>query len=389
MEKGYLFIGNGTKPTLDEAESLMPKKLSNVSLIPAKIAEELGFTIFLGINRNHPEMIECEDIKAQFYDQHTYRSIFAIKDNIIAYRNLCNFLSVHPEIEFLHCNTPIGGVVGRLAGKKYGIKKIVYTAHGFHFYKGAPLINRTCFKWVEKYLARYTDAIITMNEEDFVSASKFSLRNNGAIYKIPGVGVDVSSFQNLNVNVEKYREEFHIPSDAIVGIGTGDVVPRKNYKCAIKSIAECHNPFVHYVICGKGNQTEELMKYSEELGVESQIHFAGFRKDIRQLLTFADFFLFCSNQEGLPRSMMEAMSAGLPCIVSKIRGHVDLIEDHKGGRLIPVNDSKGFADAIEDMIKDQTLMEKYRAYNLERIKEYDIEVVKAKFREIYQDIISK
>lgn len=143
MDKGYLFIGNGTKPSYEEAESTASKKLSNVSLVPAKIAEILGYKIYLGINRNHPEKVKCIDLQAEFYDQHTYRSVFAVSDNWIAYKNQCKFLQMHPEIEILHCNTPIGGVVGRLAGHKYRVKKIIYTAHGFHFFKGASFINRT------------------------------------------------------------------------------------------------------------------------------------------------------------------------------------------------------------------------------------------------------
>lgn len=251
-----------------------------------------------------------------------------------------------------------------------------------------PLLSIGHFKWAEQFLAHYTDAIITMNKEDFDSACQFHLRNNGKVYKNPGVGVDTSNFQNICIDKEKYRNEFNIPKNAFVGIGVGDVVERKNYKCAIKAIYECHNPLIHYIICGNGPQIESLKLFTQELGIESQIHIAGYRKDVRELLFFADFFLFCSKQEGLPRSMMEAMSAGLPCIVSEIRGHIDLIENDCGGKIVPSNDATGFSKAIIDLLNDKDKMQKYSDYNLERIKEFDTNNVYKSLLNIYKDIIN-
>ena len=180
---------------------------------------------------------------------------------------------------------------------------------------------------------------------------------------------------------------FELPEDAFVGIAMGDVIPRKNYKTIIESISIIKNSKVHYIICGKGSQIEELKAYAKSLGVEKQIHFLGFRTDIIELSLMSDFFMFASSQEGLPRSTMEAMCAGKPCIVSKVRGHVDLIDEGKGGFLIPPFDAEGFAKAIIRLIENPHLREEMGNYNREKVKAFDIEIVKKKILEIFKETL--
>ncbi len=126
--------------------------------------------------------------------------------NIRAYRQVTEIIKKE-KIEIIHCNTPIGGAVGRLAGKKCGIKKVIYQAHGFHFYKGAPKLNWIVYYPVEKYLAHFTDALITINTEDFRISRKFNLKKNGQKYYVPGVGINLKEFimQRLKfINVENW-----------------------------------------------------------------------------------------------------------------------------------------------------------------------------------------
>jgi glycosyltransferase involved in cell wall biosynthesis len=172
-------------------------------------------------------------------------------------------------------------------------------------------------------------------------------------------------------------------------ISMGDLVPRKNYPAAIRAIAKAGNPKLHYMICGRGPELENLQNLSKELGVENQIHFLGFRTDVKELLTGADIFLFTTRQEGLPRSMMEAMASGLPCVASAIRGNVDLIENGVNGFVCATEDVDGYADAIAKIVADPELREQMRQNNLEKIKNYDISVVEQQIREIYADVLKK
>jgi len=388
MQKGYLFISNSTKPSKEAVNNRAPISLSNFSRWPIEYAIQHGYKVYMGTNRNNAEeLCSVEGYDITFYDQHSYRSIFALKDNWIAFKNLRNLLKLHPEIELIHCNTPIGGMVGRICGKLYGVKTVIYTAHGFHFYKGAPLFNRTVLKWMEKLMARWTDAILTMNQEDYQAAQKFHIRNHGKVYFVPGVGVDSKSFDEISVDRKEVRTSLGLTEDDVVAIAMGDIVLRKNYRTSIQAVAKANRPNLHYIICGLGNQTEELKKYSEELGIAHKIHFLGFRKDIKQLALSSDLFLFSSTQEGLPRSTMEAMCAGIPCVISKIRGHVDLIENEKGGLLCPVTDADAFSNALQRMVDDSDFRLSQGKIAKERIKRFDIEVVRKRICEIYDDIL--
>lgn len=347
----------------------------------------MGYDVVYGIQRAKPEELECE-LPVKLYDAHTYRSITAFKDNKIAYKNL-NKVIRENNVEVIHCNTPVGGMVGRFCGKKNKVKKIIYTAHGFHFYKGAPLFNRTVLKWAEMLMARWTDAIITMNQEDYAAAKKFKLRKGGKVYFVNGVGITLKDFEGLSHLRQQKREEMGVKDEDIVLISMGDLVPRKNYGAAIRAIAKANDPRLQYMICGKGPELENLQNLAKELGVEKQIHFLGFRTDVKELLTGADIFLFTTRQEGLPRSMMEAMASGLPCVASAIRGNVDLIENGVNGFTCPTDDVDGYAAAIAKIAGDPALRETMRTNNLKKIKNYDITVVEKQIREIYADVLKK
>lgn len=366
--KKILFISN------------ISNKITNFSLPSIYAAKNLGYEFHMAANySNFNDDPEKYGVKLHHIDLN--RNPFS-KQNITAYKQMVVLIEKE-KFDVIHCNTPIGGVLGRLCGKKAGVPKVIYTAHGFHFYKGASFINRTVFKWAEMWMARYTDTIITMNEEDYQAAQKFKLRNNGKIYYVPGVGVDTEMYQLKNVDSNELKNSLGLSLDDIVLISMGDLIDRKNYASSIQAIAKANNKKLHFLICGKGPKLEALQKLASDLGVEKQIHFLGFRTDIKELLTIADIFFFTTYQEGLPRSMMEAMSAGLPCIASKVRGNVDLIQEGVGGFLRQPNDSEGFAKAINILASDKGLREKMSNNNREIIKQFDIENVNTIMKNIY------
>lgn len=309
------------------------------------------------------------------------------KANLIAYKELIDFIKKE-SIDYIHCNTPTGGLLGRLVGKKCKVKKVIYQAHGFHFYKGAPKKNWLVYYPVEKWLAHHTDALITINSEDFeLAKTKLKLRRNGKVYYVPGVGIDTTQYALSAKARKEKRIELKIAENDVALISMGDLIKRKNYDTAIRAIAEANNSALQYFICGKGPEEENLKALAESLGVSDQIHFLGFRSDIKNLLAAVDIFLFTTKQEGLPRSMMEAMACGLPCIASDIRGNVDLIENGKGGYLISPKDVAGFSTAIKKLSLDQKLRQFMGINNLETIKNYDVAVIKKEIASIYREVI--
>ena len=385
FKPGYLFIANGNKPTAKQADYKGPIPIGSFGLSSVEAAKALGYQLYYGINHNHPERIECSNFPGTvFYDQHCYRNPFAIKDNWIAYKNTCRFLKEHPDIEVIHCNTPVGGLVGRLAGRKFK-KKVIYTVHGFHFYNGAPLINRTVFKWLEQWLAHYTDAIITINHEDYEAAQKLHYKKGGRAYYVPGVGVNLDVFNDVVVDRKQKLSELGIPEDASIGIVVGDLNDNKNVETIVRALPNVKKNF-HVLICGVGPNKDSILQLATNLKIADRVHLLGFRRDVKELLKVSDIYLFASKREGLPRSTMEAMASGLPCVVSDIRGNRDLIDD-KGGFLINVDNVDGYSESINLLLENSEMREKMGAYNKERILEFDIKNVRKQMITIFQDIL--
>lgn len=299
------------------------------------------------------------------------RSPYSTK-NIKAYKQLVDLINKE-KIDYIHCNTPVGGVLGRLAGEKCKVKKIVYEAHGFHFYEGAPKKNWMIYYPVEKWLAKKTDAIITINNEDFERAKTFKLKNNGQVYYVPGVGMDLSQYNVPDTVREIKRNELNLKDTDFALISMGDLIDRKNYKIAIEVVAKLNNPHVHYFICGKGPEEVNLKKLAENLGVDKQVHFLGFRNDIKELLKASDTFLFTSKQEGLARSLMEAMASKIPCVVSKIRGNTELIVNNENGFLCSGLDD--YVNAIIKIMQSHDLAYKFKEKSSKHLNNFSIEKV--------------
>lgn len=384
---GYVFIGNTTKPTAEKYNSREMIKPSNVGRPCLQVALDMGYDVVLGVQRANPEELTC-DMPVKLYDAHTYRSITAFKDNKIAYDNL-NKVIRENNVEVIHCNTPVGGMVGRFCGKKNKVKKVIYTVHGFHFYKGAPLFNRTVLKWAEMLMARWTDAIITINYEDYEFAKTLKLKKNGKVYYQPGVGIDTAQYQMDPAVRENKRKELGLAEDDVMLISAGDLNENKNNTVIISALAKLQNKKIHYFLCGVGDKAEALQKQAEEAGLGENVHLLGFRRDMKELLQATDVFVMPSFREGLSRSIMEAMSSGLPCVVSKIRGNVDLVTEGKGGYLHAPTDVDAIAAAVNKLATDPAARQEIRTYNLEKVKQYDIAVVTQKIREIYAEVLKK
>lgn len=314
------------------------------------------------------------------------RSPFSLK-NIKAYKQLVKIINKE-NIDYIHCNTPVGGLLGRLAGKKCKVKKVLYQVHGFHFYKGASKLNWLIYYPVEKWFARYTDALVTINHEDFEFAKKkIKFRNNGKIYYVPGVGIDASQFSNVETPASK-RKELNIPEDAFVIISVGELNANKNNKVIISALEQLKNSNIHYVVCGVGEEEQALKKQVSDVGLQDNVHFVGYRNDIKELYAESDCFVMPSYREGLSRSIMEAMASGLPCVVSKIRGNVDMIEENKGGFLCAPDDVSGFTEAIKKIATNEELRKNMQAYNKEAIKKFDVSVVKEEMKKIYSEVFN-
>lgn len=316
------------------------------------------------------------------------RHPFDIQRSPLSLKNFKAFIQLKKimkseDFDVVHCHSPMGGVLTRLVGRSIKFSPIIYTAHGFHFYKGAPLINWLLYYPIEKFLSRFTDVLITINKEDYSRAKKFKAKN--VIY-VPGIGVDTKKFSSITINKNKKRKELGVSEDTILILSIGELIKRKNHETALKAIAKLKYRDFIYIICGQGELKSYLMDLAKSLGIEKNVKFLGYRNDISEICVASDIFLFPSFQEGLPVSVMEAMASGLPVISSNIRGNSDLIDNEKGGFLVEPEDTNGFTRTIKLLIEDRELRKKMGEYNSKKVEKYDKQNTKKIMLEIYKDI---
>ena len=307
------------------------------------------------------------------------------KGNLRAYKQLKSIID-KGDYDIIHCHTPMGGFIARLAAKsarKNGTK-VIYTAHGFHFFKGAPAANWLLYYPAERMLAHYTDLLLTMNEEDYRIAKKFSAKR---VEKVNGVGLDLNKFKDCTIlEKEHVRRQLGLSEGEVFGISVAQLIPRKNHIVLIRAVEKLNDPKFHLFIVGDGAQEYDLKEEVRKLGVDKQVHFLGFRKDVYTLVSAADIFLFASLQEGLPVAIMEAMACGKPIIASNIRGNIDLIDEGKGGILVEPKDIDGFSLAIKHYLENNEDMNKMKEYNSYKIKQFGIDYVLNEMAEIYKSL---
>ncbi len=273
------------------------------------------------------------------------------------------------------CHEPVGGAMGRMAGHIQKCR-VIYMAHGFHFYKGAPKVS-VIYYLIEKFLSKYTDTLITINQEDYNASLKFRAKKN---YLLPGIGIDTSKFI-FNPDPGYLRNELGIGQSDLILLSVGELISRKNHETVIEAIAQLNDTHIHYVIAGDGELKEYLKKKTQDLGLQN-IHLLGYRNDINKLCNSADIFIMPSFQEGLSVALMEAMACGLPVIASKIRGNVDLIPDDRYGRLVKADDVDGYVAVITELGTNVNKRVCMGRANQDRIKLFDISTVKDKLYEI-------
>ena len=254
--------------------------------------------------------------------------------NLKTYFQLKEIMKSH-NFDIIHCHTPVGGAITRLAVKNIHsnkVAKVIYTAHGFHFYNGAPLLNWLVYYPIEKFLSRYTDVLITINKEDFARAKTFHARK---VEYVPGVGIDIDKIQAVTVDKTKKRKELGIPDNAFLFISVGELNRNKNHEIVIRALSMLDtNDNLYYIIAGIGPLKEHLQSLIKKSGLSSRIQLLGYRSDIIELLKISDCFVFPSLREGLPVALMEAITCGLFIVCSNIRGNTDLVEGNMTGYLL-------------------------------------------------------
>ena len=323
------------------------------------------------------------------YDADIHRSPFSFQ-NIKAIKALKKLIDKE-QYDLVHCHTEMGGLCARLAAisaRKKGCK-VIYTSHNYPFYKGASMVAWTVFYSVERMLAPLTDAVVTINEEDYQITCKhrFAIGPN---FKIDGVGVNLERFSPVSIEEKmKLRDEVGVPKDAFVLLYTAQFIPRKNHEMLIKQVPKIREsiPALKVLFAGNGPIFEEMKALANNLGVSDCISFLGGRGDIDRLCRVADLHVATSKLEGQGINNIEAMACGCPLVVSRVRGHRDVCIDGKNGFLFDLDKPQDMSAEIIRLCNDKDLYHRISEFNKKDASRFDVKREVAAMASIYKQVL--
>jgi len=354
-----------------------------------KMIKQMGWSTAVAARNDYDDPTDCV---IPYCDE--YFNI-PFERNPLDPRNFRAFLRIKKVIDsggydIIHVHTPVGALLGRLAARKSRRTgtAIVYTAHGFHFFSGAPAINWLLYYPVELLLSRLTDVLITINHEDYERAKRFGAKK---VMYIPGVGIDTELYAKMPCDRHSKRTGLGLADDDYVIISVGELSKNKNHEVVIEALGilkeqGCINN-LHYLICGDGPLASYLQQKVNGLGLNEHVSILGFRKDVPELLKTADIFAFPSIREGLPLSLMEAMASGLPIICSENRGTVDLVENEVSALF--ANNAESFANAIKELRFDSEYALSLASQAKRDVQRFDLSRCTDQMRRIYLDLVGE
>ncbi|EOD00103.1 glycosyltransferase family 4 protein [Caldisalinibacter kiritimatiensis] len=346
--------------------------------------KEKGYEVHVASNGN--SSIPFVDIKHNIlFERSPFRLV-----NLKAYKQLKKIID-NNNYKLIHCHTPMGSVLTRLAAKKARKKetKVIYTAHGFHFFKRAPIVNWLLYYPVEKWLSKYTDCLITINDEDYECAIRKKFKA-GFIKKVNGVGIDLNKFKfQTSEKRKELRKQYGYSEMDFILIFVAELNHNKHQDMLINVVNVLKNkiPNIKLLLVGEGNLMEQYMYQVKELDLENNIKLLGYRKDVPNLMAISDVAVSASRREGLPVNVMEAMATGLPLVVTDCRGNRDLVKNGENGYVVGIDDVDGFANAVDELYRLHKVRVKYGLNSVELVKKCSLDNVIIKMEQIYKKYI--
>lgn len=370
MEKKVLFVATVVKTHIMEFH------------IPfLKMFQEQGWKTAVAAKNDYENPADCVIPYCDTYFDVNFSRSPVRKENISAYRELKKIID-EGSYDIIHCHTPSAAVLARLAARsarKRGTR-VLYTAHGFHFYKGAPLKNWLLYfpaEWLASFL---TDTIITVNREDYAFARKHL--HASEVRYVRGVGVDMNRFGIYGDYRGETRKSLGLNEEDFVLLSVAELTPNKNHEMMLRALAQIPRKNIRLICAGRGETMEKMLALRAQLQLEDRVQFLGYRNDVGKLYAAADAFLFPSFREGLSVSLMEAMASGLPCIVGAIRGNVDLIDRGVQGEYTELT-PEGIAQTILRLASDSGLCARYGQEARKKVEQFGADQVHQEMRQIY------
>lgn len=309
-------------------------------------------------------------------------------NNFKSIRLLTKYLR-RDKISMVHVHTPVAALVGRIASRMSGVSVVMYTAHGFHFFSGAPIINWAIYYPLERILARFTDYLITINLEDYKRAQHFKVRRK--VLYVPGVGITKKTciLKNSEEARQNVRRELGIDYDGFVILYIAEINANKNQVQMLNAMKLLHDSGQNKIYCLFAGQGDiNLLVQIKKSNNLDNVRFLGFRRDIDRLILGSDIIALLSKREGLPKSLMEAMYYGKPILATNVRGSRDLVSHGVNGYLVTLDDVIATRNAIFSMSQDPARTAQMSIESREMVKKYGLNRILDQMKQIYQEALS-
>lgn len=307
------------------------------------------------------------------------------KSNFKSYKMLKNIIEKE-DYNIIHCHMPLSGILTRLASRKARKKgaSLLYTAHGFHFYEGAPLLYWMIYYPIEKIVSWWTDCIITINKEDYeIAKSKLHSKN---VKLVNGIGVDIDEFSVIDeLEKTKLRKEYGFNENDYILIYVAELSNRKNQEGLLETVKKLKETSSNFklLLVGRGTKRKTIEEKIKQYDLVNNVLLLGYRKDINNLMKLSDIAVSTSKQEGLPVNILEAMATGLPAVVTNCRGNRDLIKDSINGFVLDDEDKQNFAEKLLFLEQNEKLRLEFGNQSRVMVEKYTLESVLTEMKKIY------
>jgi len=309
--------------------------------------------------------------------------------NVQAFRQLKALLEEH-HYDLIHVHTPAAAFIGRLLAKTTHQGMVLYTAHGFHFYRGAPRRNWLVYYTAERIAARWTDGLIVMNHEDLQNAQRLGFKAGENLFYVHGVGVDLEHYSAPPIDRYAIRTHLGINPNDVLVVCVAEFTKQKNHAFFLDAwhrfTRRCTDG--HLLLVGAGRESDALRQRVEQECLP-RVHFLGYRRDVPQILREADIAALVSKREGLPKCIMEAMAAGKPVLATNVRGSRDLVANGQTGFLVEPGNVDCLVAAMERLVSDPQLRAVMGAAGQEKIQAYKLERVLTEMAAVYDQYLGQ
>ena len=361
----------------------------NAFLVPhIKYLIEQGYKVDVATNITDEVDKSLIDVGVRVFKVDFQRTPISLK-NSRAYKQIRE-IQKNEKYDIVHVHTPVASFVTRYALRKEKNLKIIYTCHGFHFYKGGSILNWMLFYPIEYLAARWTDKLITINSEDLEVAKKFKLRSNGSVSKIHGVGIEKEKYVIENFDKSEYRKKLNLENEDFVILVLAELNKNKNHIQLIKAMSKLKDkyPNIKALFAGVGPLEEEIKSQIKDYGLENNIQLLGWRNDVKELINSCDVVGLFSKREGLGKCLLEGMICGKTVIATNTRGPKELIVNDENGFLFEIDEHEKTIKSIEKIYKDKFLKAKFEYNGKKKANRYLLENVLCQLDEIYKSIES-